>query len=137
MMEPGRQPQDDIRALPDLLADLATQMRKLFVTEVKLAKAELSESARSAATGLGFVVAAALIALVAVQALVAAAVIGLAEAGLSWLAATLIVGGLLALAALILALLARSKLSSRALTPNRTVNQVRKDLTLTEEMTHG
>lgn len=130
-------PQDNIRDLPDLLADLATQMRKLFVTEVRLAKAELTESARSATTGLVMGVGAALVAFIALQAFAAAAVIALAANGFSWLAATLIVGGVLIALTLILALVAKAKLSGDALKPNRTVRQVRKDMRLTEELTHG
>ncbi|MFW2544637.1 phage holin family protein [Primorskyibacter sp. 2E107] len=137
MNQPPETPRDTIRDLPELLADLASELRKLFMTELALAKAEMSESARSAAQGIGMIVAAALVTLIAVQTLVVAAVIGLAQAGLGWLAATLIVGGVLVLAALIFAMLARKRLSGNALKPKRTAEQIRKDLSLTEEMTHG
>lgn len=75
------------RSLAALLAELTRETSQLFRQEVDLAKAELASKLRNAGWGLVGVVAGALLAFLAVQALVVAAIIGLAKVIDPWMAA--------------------------------------------------
>ena len=83
---------DSLHDIPDLFGALIAEIRALLSAEARLAKAELARKARKVKLALVLLAIAAVLAFIGLQALVAAAVILLAEAGLSWGASALLVG---------------------------------------------
>ncbi|MDQ6840624.1 MAG: phage holin family protein [Actinomycetota bacterium] len=96
-----QQPEVHDKSTAELLKDLSTQMTVLVQQEVQLAKAEVSEKAKKAGTGVGLLVGAALVAVLALGALVAAAIAGLGEALPIWAAALIVAVVLLAIAGVV------------------------------------
>ncbi|MHA3980198.1 phage holin family protein [Halovulum sp. GXIMD14794] len=118
-----------------LLSDLLGHVHGMVRNEVNLARAEISESVNRATGSAVMLIVAAVIGLTALDVLAGAAVAGLAEAtelGAGWSA--LIVGGVLALVALILVLRGRSNLKFSNLAPKRTVRNVRRDANTVKEI---
>ena len=99
--------------LGSLVHDLSQQIPGLIRSELRLAQAEVAEKGKAAGLGIGMFSVAGLLAFFALATLVATAVIGLANAVPSW-AAGLIVAALLLLAAAVVGLLGRSKVSEAA-----------------------
>lgn len=110
-----------------LLSDAVNQLTRLVRGEIALAKAEVAQNVRSAGIGIGLLVGAVILSLVALNVLAAALVAAVAELGLGAGWAALIVGAVLLLVALILALRGASALKPENLTPNRTVRNVQAD----------
>lgn len=102
-----------------LLSRLLADVTALFRNEVALAKAEFAELTENAKAGIAAIAMAAVVLLAGLLALLAAAILGLAEVMAPWLAA-LIVGVVLALAGLLLIRTARQKLQ-----PSRHLDRVR------------
>jgi len=125
------------KATGSLLSDALSQMGRLVRGEVALARAEVEENLRAAAAGVGMLVAAAVIALTALNVLAAALVAALSELGIEGAWAALIVGGLLAVVALTLAMTGANRLKATSLTPDRTAANLRRDAeTLRETYAH-
>src|SRR4051794_27504773 len=89
-----------------LLGDLTDQVTRLVRDEVRLAQAEVTGKAKRLGVGAGLFGGAGLVALLGVNALVTAAILGLAAVLPGWLAAIVIAVVLLAVAG-VLALLGR------------------------------
>ena len=105
--EPGRQEHRAAEPSTAELVQRATeQLSRLIRDELALAKAELAEKGKHAGIGVGLFGGGGVLGLYGLTALLAAAVLGLAEAVPAWLAA-LIVAVVLFLAAGLLALLGR------------------------------
>ncbi len=115
-------------SLAELVQRATDQMSRLVRDELRLARAELAAKGRHAGIGVGLLGSGGVIVWYAVAVLLAAAVLGLAEALPAWLAA-LIVGAAMLLAAGVLALVGRGQLR-RAVppVPEGTVTEVRKDI---------
>ena len=119
-----------------LLSDALNQVTRLVRGEVQLAKAEVAQNLRSAALGIGLLVGAVILALVALIVLATALVGALAQVGdmgLGW--AGLIVGALILVVAVILALRGASSLKPENLAPSRTVRNVQADAQMIKETT--
>jgi MFS family permease len=97
-------------SIAELVKQLSEQTSRLVRQEVDLAKAELALKGKRAGLGAGMFGGAGLFGLYAVGALIAAAILGLATAVASWLAA-LIVGAVLAVVAGVLALQGKTKVA--------------------------
>lgn len=113
-------------SLGQMLSDLANQSAGLIRDEVALAKQELREKAmllRSAALLIGT---GAVLGLIAALAICAAVIVGLAELVGAWQAA-LIVGGLLAAVAGVLAFIGIGKLKHSSLKPEQTIETLEED----------
>lgn len=111
----------------ELVKDLSEEVSLLVRQEVALAKLEMSEKARYAAVGAGFLGSGGLLAYLGLGALTAAAVLGLSEVFLPWLAA-LIVGGVYLVIALVLFLAGRASLRrAGSPVPEETVETIRED----------
>lgn len=126
----------DPRPVGSLLSDAINQMTRLVRGEVALAKAEVSQNLRSAALGIGLLVGAAILSLVALNVL-AVALVGLIAiwTGPGW--AALIVGVLILAVAAILAMRGLSSLKPENLAPTRTVRNVQADAqTIKETVTN-
>ncbi|GGF75825.1 hypothetical protein GCM10011402_30680 [Paracoccus acridae] len=121
----------DDPARPQNPASLASEAIRLsgdlVRKEVALAKAELSQNIQRAAVALGFVAAAAVIAIVTINVLVAALVAALAETELGPIWSAVIVGVVLAVLAYVLLRKGMNDLKPEALMPSRTVQNVQRD----------
>lgn len=120
--------QTDPREMPALLVTAFRQFARLMQDEVALAKAELQRNVSRAGAGLAMLAVAALLALTALDVLAQAAVGALAAKGMSSGLAALIIGGGLALVALVLVLVGRARLRAAALRPDRAERNLRDDV---------
>ena len=123
----------DNRSVPELIAEAFNQFAKLIRNEVQLAKAEMSAKASQAAMGGAFLAVAGVIAIAALVLLLMALAAWLVESGwsppLSYLAAAVV--GLVVAA--VFALVGKSRLKPEKLTPNRTMEQLRRDASAVRE----
>lgn len=122
-----------IQEAPLLLVDTLRQFSSLVQGEVELAKAEMSRIVTRAGMGIAFLAVAFLMALVSLNVLASAAVAYIAANGLSVGTAALIVGGGLIVVAIGFALVGKSRLSAKALTPDVTAESIRDDITAIKE----
>lgn len=121
------------RPIGELFAEFASETTTLLGQEMELARAEVTEQVSRAGRAAGMLGAAAILALCGLGALTAAAVAGLAEAFDTWLAA-LIVGGAILLVAAIVALIGRARLKRVAPpVPERAMTEVRRDMEAVQE----
>ncbi|MCZ0963589.1 phage holin family protein [Paracoccus benzoatiresistens] len=121
----------DDPARPNHPAALASEAIRLsgdlVRKEIALAKAEVSQNIQRAGVAIGFVAAAAVIAIVTINVLVAALVAALAETELGPIWSAVIVGVVLAVLAYILLRKGMNDLKPEALMPSRTVQNVQRD----------
>lgn len=116
------------RSLFRLIGDLPGYVVDLLKSEIEQLKAEVSAKLKAAGIGIGVLAGAGAFAFFALGVLVAAAVLGLAEALPAWLAA-LIVGVVLLLIAAGLALAGIKMLQKGTPpTPTETIESVKKDI---------
>jgi hypothetical protein len=121
------------RSVSELLQQLTEQTTRLAQKEIELAKEEMAAKGKRLGIGAGAFSTAGLIALVALGAMTAAAILGLATALEGWLAA-LIVAGVYLLVAGALVLFGRSKVQAATPpVPKQTVESVKEDVESTKE----
>jgi len=108
---PGEKQAGERVGLIGLVRQLPGQVSRLIRDEIRAAQMELTEKLKAAGIGVGLLVGGAVLALFAFGALIAAAILGLAEVLAPWLSA-LIVGVVLLLVAGVLALLGRNRLKT-------------------------
>ena len=120
-----------------LVGDAFDHVTGLVRGEIDLARAELQENVSKAMTAIGMLVGAVVVVLVALNVLAAALTAALAETGLGAGWAALIVGGVLALIALMMALKGKNDLKLASLAPTRTAKNVRRDAESVREATDG
>lgn len=123
----GQQPGQDNR-IGALVAQLSSDLSRLVRDELQLAKAELKGKGREAGIGIGLFGGAGTIAVYGVGALVAAAILGLAQAVPAWLSALLIALVLFAIAAVVALLGKRRVAGATPPMPERAVEGVQEDL---------
>ncbi len=99
----------DDRSTAELVQQASEQVSRLVRDELRLARAEMAEKGKRAGAGAGMFGGAGFIALYGLTAVLAAAVLGLAEVMPAWLAA-LAVGAVLFVTAAVMALLGRRNL---------------------------
>jgi len=114
------------RSVAALLADLVNEMGLLFRQEIALLKAELAEQFSRLGRGVTAIVVAGLIAFSGWLALLAAAVLGLANVVEPWLAASIVGVAALAIGAALF-YFGKSRLDAAALVPRRTLNSLREN----------
>ncbi|MEO1362322.1 MAG: phage holin family protein [Pseudomonadota bacterium] len=125
----------DIKDTPSMLITAFRQLAQLMQDEVALARAEISRNLSRAGTGLALIGVAAILALTALDVLAGALVAYLATTDLSVGTAALIVGGGCLAVALGLAVVGRSRLTADALSPDRTMRNMSRDLDTMKEAT--
>ncbi len=118
---------------PSLISQAASHFSGLISAELALIKADLRQSAVTGGRGIALLVGAVIVALVGLNVLASALVAWVAQQGLGVGMAALIVGGALVALALILALSGKSRLTSRALAPNRAARSLRHDIDTMKE----
>ncbi len=106
---------------------------ELIQIEFRLAKAELAEKAARAGAGLSLVIVGAILLSAALFLLLQAVVLGLIVAGLSPVAATLLVTVATIAIGLGLVMTGRKQLSADAIVPDRTFNDIKRDTAMVKE----
>lgn len=110
-----------------LIADLVVGVPELFRKEMALLRSEIDDKTDQAGTAAGMIVGGVVFAMVALNVLAAALVVALTNAGLSGGWSALIVGGLIAVAALILVYKGMTDLKASRLVPSRTARNLQRD----------
>ena len=108
----------DSKSLGELFGELARETSTLIRQEVQLAQAEMTHKAATFGKNLAFV---------GFQALVAAAILALAQVVDPWLAA-LIVGGVLAAIAVVLLIKAIGAMKNEGAAPKQTIETIKEDV---------
>lgn len=118
-----------------LMTQLSEQTSRLVRDELLLAKTELQQTAKHAGVGAGLFSAAGVLALFGLGALITTAIIALGLVLPLWVAA-LIVAGALFLAAGIAGLVGKQQAQQASPTPQRTVENVKRDVDEVKEASH-
>lgn len=119
-----------------LAADALRISSDLVRKEVSLAKAELRQNLNRAGTGLGMIVAAAVLGIVTLNVLTVALVAALAETDLGPIWSAVVVGVVLAILAYVLLRKGMADLKPENLMPTRTVENVQRDASAVKETYH-
>ena len=122
------------RSIPEIITDVVTQFTTLLRTESRLARTEMSEKISQAAVAIGLIVAGAVLLMPALVILLQACVSALVTSDTlpqPW--ASLLVGGVVLLIGIALALIGASRLKMRALAPERTINQLQRDVSVARQ----
>lgn len=120
------------RSILDIFTDALNQFTNLLRKEGQLARTELSEKMSQAGVALGLIVGGAVFLIPALVILLEAAVAALVRAiAQPW--ASLIVGGAAFILGLLIAAIGMSRLSAKNLSPNRTIQQVQRDVTVAKQ----
>lgn len=132
-MTSAEQMSTDSRSTADLLRDFSDQLTRLVRDEMQLAKAELEAKGKRLGFGAGLLGLAGVLAIYAGGALLLGVVLLLALVLPAW-AAALIVGGVVAVVAGVLALVARGQLRRAAPpVPEEAMSSVRQDIQAVRE----
>lgn len=125
-----------MRGITELFSDLIDQSSTLLRSEAALARAEITEKIADVGTGLGLIVGGAV--------LLTPALVILLEGGVSALIdnhilaqpwSQLLVGGIVLLIGLILLLVGMSRLRAENLVPDKTLHQIRRDVSVAKQQT--
>jgi membrane protein len=131
---PVEQPLSD-ESVGELVKRAASQTAELVRKEIQLGQLELKDKGRRAGKGVGLLGGAALIALYGAGALVAAAVLGLAEAVDPWLSALIVGVALLAVAAVVGIVGKKTTTEALPPKPEQTMASVHDDIEHVKEQT--
>ncbi len=122
-MQTGR----DDRSLGELFAELAQETSTLVRQEVELARVELSQKAARIGRDVASLVLGGAVAYAGFLAIMAAVIVALADAGLDWWLAALLVGVVVAGVGGALVARGRAALQHADLAPSRTVETLKED----------
>jgi hypothetical protein len=125
---------EDLHAIPGLLGDTAEQLGKLLQNEAQLARAELSQKMSQAATGLAYVLGAALLGIPVLVLLLISLALFLVQQGLAPALAHLVAAGVGLAVAIVLALVGSKYLKPAELKPRMTLHQVERDVQTAKEL---
>jgi hypothetical protein len=117
----------DERSIGELFSELATETSTLVKQEVALAQTELTQKAVKVGKNVGFLVVGGAVAYAALLAFIAALIIGLGNLLANYWLAALIVGIVVAVAAVVMILSALSALKNTGITPTQTVETIKED----------
>lgn len=120
------------RSIPQLVRDAMHQLGDMVRDEARLARAEMSEKWSQVVAAGGMVAGALAFGVGGIVLVLIAAAAALAEVMATW-AASLLVGGLALLVALLLGAKAQANLKPRNLMPSRTMETVRTDAQFAKE----
>ena len=126
-------PGEHERPIGDLLSDLASQVGTLVRREIELARSEVASSLTQVGRGAGLTGFGGALIHAGFLALLAAAVLGLIQAGMDpWLAA-LVVGALVVGIGFVVASIGLKEVQTTDLAPRRTVASIRRDVETVKE----
>jgi hypothetical protein len=117
----------DDRSLGELFSELSRETTTLVRQEVDLAKTELTHKASEVGKDVGFIAAGALVAYAGLLALVATVIIALAQLGVTWWLAALIVGVVVLAIGGVLVQSGISALRNANLAPKQTMQSIQED----------
>jgi hypothetical protein len=120
-------PAKDERSLGELFSDLASETSNLVKQEVSLAQTEMTMKAIKVGKNIGFLVVGGAVGYAALLSFIAALIIGLGRLLNNYWLAALIVGVVVAIAAVVLILSAISALKNTQLMPMQTVETIKED----------
>ena len=126
-------PDIDERSTPSLMSDLVAQVTELVRKEIQLLRAEMNEKTTQVVIALGSILAAVVFVLTALNVLAAALVAALTNAGIPAAWSAVIVGGALAIVAIILANRGIANLKAQSLAPERTARAAMRDVGMVKE----
>ena len=126
-------PDIDERSTPSLMSDLVAQVTELVRKEIQLLRAEMNEKTTQVVISLGSILAAVVFVLTALNVLAAALVAALTNAGIPAAWSAVIVGGALAIVAVILANRGIANLKAQSLAPERTARAAMRDVGMVKE----
>lgn len=121
------------RPLVSTVTDVVSEIAHLLQTEVRLARAEIGEKLASTANAGMLVGVAAVLSLAGLIVLLLAAVKWLAIAGLPQEWGLLLIGGIAVIIGIALALVGANRFRAPTLTPDRTISQLRADISVAKE----
>ncbi len=116
-----KSPQNGDRSLGDLFSELTRELTQLVRQEAALAKSEIAQKASEVTKNVGFLAAGGAIAYAGFLALIAGFIIVLAELGLPWWIAALLVGAVVSAAGYFLVQKGLAALKQSSLTPDKTL----------------
>ena len=116
-----------IRPIPEIFTDLVSQVTGLVRTESRLARAEISEKATRALSGMAMILLGMVLLIPALVVLLQAAIAGLVENGMQTSVAALIVGGAALVLGMVLGLIGWSMAKPASLVPDKTIDQLKRD----------
>ena len=117
----------DDRSLGELFSDLSRETTTLVRQEVALAKAEMSQKASQAGKDIGFLVAGGAVVYAGLLALIAALIVGLGQAGLTWWLSALFVGIIVAAVGGALVWTGADRLKHLSTVPSQTIETLKED----------
>lgn len=121
------------RRLPDLFADVVADGSALFQSEVRLARAEVSDKITNLTRGLTMLVIGAVLLIPALVVLMTALVSALADQGTDPTLAAAIVGGAALLVGIVLLWAGMRSFKADNLVPRATIRQLKHDASLAKE----
>ena len=126
--------QNDVHSIAELVGDAFSDLSQLVQNEMRLARAELSEKISQAGMGAAFLGVAAVVMIPALVLLLIAAALWLVQMGLSPVAAHIAAAVAGAVVSIVLAMIGLNRLKPEKLTPNITMQQMRRDVAAAKEM---
>ena len=124
---------NDPRSTGSLLSDVLGSIGNLLRQEVDLARAEVDQNLKRAGGALGLLVAAIIFAFIGLSVLSTAVISALVLAGISQLWATVLVGLVVLLIAVILVIVGVKRLKLSSIAPTRTARSLRADAHMMKE----
>ena len=117
----------NIRSFPDIFTDLFAQVTSLVRKEGQLARAEISEKATRALTGMAMILLGSVLLIPALTILLQAGIMGLIDAGTDPTIAALLIGGGALLIGMVIGLIGWSWVKPTSLVPDKTIDQLKRD----------
>jgi Putative Actinobacterial Holin-X, holin superfamily III len=133
MMEAAMASHESSRPLGSLFTDVVSEVTHLFQTEMRLVRAEMNEKVSRVANSGAMIGAGAVVMVPAVFILLLAIVRWLEVAGLPEQWGLTIVGAVIAIVGAVMLMKGINNLKGPALVPDRTIRQVRADVSLAKE----
>ena len=125
---------NDARSISRLIGDAFEQLSHLVQTEIRLARAELADKARSAGIGVGLLFGGLLLIVPALVLFLIALALFLVQQGMSPVGAHLLSGLVGAVLGGVLIGIGLQRLKPSSLTPDTTIRQVQKDIAAAKEI---
>jgi uncharacterized membrane protein YqjE len=123
----------DPRSTGSLLSDVLGSIGNLLRQEVDLARAEVDQNIKRAASALGLLVVAVILAFIGLSVLSTAVISALVLVGISQLWATVLVGLVVLLIAVILVVIGVKRLKLSSIAPTRTARSLKADAQMMKE----
>lgn len=119
--------QYNVRPIPEIFTDLISQVTSLVRKEGQLARAEISEKAGRALSGMAMILLGSVLLIPALVILLQAVIAGLVQNGMDPALAALIVGGAALIIGMVLGLVGWSWVKPSSLVPDKTIDQLKRD----------